>query len=214
MNLPELLQGVGHHRLTAEEKTARRQRVLETRPAGDGFWVFGFGSLMWRPEFDPVDRRAATLHGYERHFHIISTTARGTPERPGLAPCLELAEGGRCPGITFRLNEDSIEDDLKALWEREQNSGSYIPTWVALETATGPLPALTFVVEPNHPHYLGPLSIEDMATVIAGASGRFGTCRDYVAHLIAALADLGQHDPFLEDLLARVDGINGVNEQP
>jgi len=205
---PDFLNGVNPHRLSEHERAERRERILATRPAGEAFWVFGFGSLMWRPEFEPVERQAATLSGYERHFRIISTTARGTPERPGLAPCLEEVEGGQCLGIVFRLDEARVADDLVALWDREQNSGSYNPTWVELKTHEGPLTALTFVVERDHPHYLGPLSIEDTASAICGAEGRHGACRDYVASLVGALRELGERDPFLEDLLARVDGLS------
>src|SRR6201986_3238767 len=62
----------------------------------DGRWVFGYGSLMWRPGFAFVERQPAMLHGRRRAFCIYSVHHRGTPERKGLV--LGLAPGGAVRG--------------------------------------------------------------------------------------------------------------------
>ncbi|MBX9635024.1 MAG: gamma-glutamylcyclotransferase, partial [Magnetospirillum sp.] len=50
----------------------------------DDLWVFGYGSLMWRPGFDFAEVRPALLKGWYRAFCLYSLHYRGTPSRPGL----------------------------------------------------------------------------------------------------------------------------------
>lgn len=186
----------------------RHRLMLETRaarPQGEPMWIFGFGSLMWNPCFDYDVKAPAFLRGYERKFHIWTMRARGTPERPGLGLCLEDCAGG-CRGIAYRLSEEGIDDAWARLWEREMGSGIYRPTWVAVETeAHGRVPALTFVVNRNHPHYAGPLPMPRMAEIMAAARGNYGLCRDYLAGTIEEMRKLGVEDSSLDDLLAAVD---------
>lgn len=186
----------------------RHKNMIETRaarPAGEAVWMFGFGSLMWNPCFDFDARESAFLSGYERKFHIWTMRARGTPERPGLGLCLEDCAGG-CRGIAYRLSEDKLDEAFERLWEREMGSGIYKPTWVAVDTDNfGRVPALTFVVNRDHPHYAGPLPNEAMCEIMAGACGTYGRCRDYLAGTIEEMQKLGVSDPELENLLAAVD---------
>ena len=81
-------------------------------------WVFGYGSLMWRPGFPYHDRRHAHLHGYHRSLCVFSHVHRGTPERPGLV--LGLDRGGRCHGVAFRVAAPEADATVRYLREREQ----------------------------------------------------------------------------------------------
>ena len=75
-------------------------------------WVFGYGSLMWRPGFAYEEAQHARLTGYRRCFCIYSVYHRGTPERPGMV--LGLDRGGACEGIAYRVGgaASSWEDHL------------------------------------------------------------------------------------------------------
>src|SRR6476661_4939931 len=86
-------------------------------------WVFGYGSLMWRPGFDYLDRRAARLHGRHRAFCIYSVHHRGTYERPGLV--LGLAPGGSVLGAAYRVAAEQWAEVYAYLREREQPTETY-----------------------------------------------------------------------------------------
>ncbi len=195
--------------MSPEEK---HQSLLETRagrPRDEPMWVFGFGSLMWNPCFDYDVKTAAVLKGYDRKFHIWTTRARGTPDNPGLGLCLEDCSGA-CRGVAFRLVEDDVEAAWERLWEREMGSGIYRPVWVSLESENHDrIVALTFVVNRQHPHYAGPMPSERMADIMAGAKGSYGLCRDYLAGTIEEMRKLDVSDSDLEELLSRVDEIEG-----
>jgi len=195
--------------MSPEEK---HQSLLETRagrPRDEPMWVFGFGSLMWNPCFDYDVKTSAVLKGYDRKFHIWTTRARGTPDNPGLGLCLEDCSGA-CRGVAFRLVEDDVEAAWERLWEREMGSGIYRPVWVSLESENHDrIVALTFVVNRQHPHYAGPMPSERMADIMAGAKGSYGLCRDYLAGTIEEMRKLDVSDSDLEELLSRVDEIEG-----
>lgn len=190
----------------------KHQSLMETRagrPKDEPMWVFGFGSLMWNPCFDFDIKAPAVLKGYDRKFHIWTTRARGTPDNPGLGLCLEDCSGA-CRGVAFRLVEDDVEAAWERLWEREMGSGIYRPVWVSVESEDyGSVVALTFVVNREHPHYAGPMPSDRMADIMAGAKGSYGLCRDYLAGTIDEMRKLNVADPELEDLLNRVDAIEG-----
>lgn len=191
-------------RLSRAEKQARLARALETRPSEKPFRLFAFGSLMWNPECRVADRRVGVLRGYQRRFQIWSTRARGTTERPGLGLCLTADVGGACRGLVLDLDERRLEEDLVALWDREQNSGVYDARWMAVETDAGLVQALAFVAVPEHPHFVGPMPLDDMARIMAVARGSYGTNRDYLRNLLAELEILGVDDPELRMLDAKI----------
>jgi len=190
--------------LPMAERQARLDNVMSQIEAGQDFWVFGFGSLMWNPCYSFDQKCHATVYGYERKFHIWTSVARGTPERPGLGLCLEKT-GGECQGIAYRLCPDSMTEDMDALWKREMTTGVYHPVWLDAQTSTGEtIRVLTFIVDTEHRQYAGALPLTTMAEIIAGAAGKYGKNVDYIANTIEEMAKLNVHDPELNELLALV----------
>ena len=191
-------------RLSEDERARRLQELLDNRPDGPS-WVFAFGSLMWNPCFEYDRSEQAFLEGWERKFHIWTSLARGTPERPGLGLCLEKGES-ECKGLVYRLLPEHEEMDWQKLWDREMVSGIYQAVWMDLTLISGEVvSALTFVVDPTHIQYAGGLTIPVMSEIIAGASGRYGRCRDYLASTVEEMAKIGVVDPDLDALLMAVD---------
>jgi cation transport protein ChaC len=179
---------------------------MAARPRRAETWVFAYGSLIWDPCFAHVECRPATLAGYRRGFNIWTALARGTPEIPGLGLGLEAGDEG-CRGVAYRLDPALDPEGLRALWRREMFTGVYAPHWLTVDADGKPAEAIVFVVTPGHPQYAGALPRDATAEIIARARGQRGTCRDYLAHTVRALAEVGIDDGDLKDLLARVDAL-------
>lgn len=188
---------------TYNDARAVRTAIGGTASWRGDLWVFGYGSLMWRPGFDVVETQAALLRGWHRRFCTRSTLHRGTPRRPGLV--LGLDRGGSCRGLALRVTARNRRRVIAYLMERELVYPLYEPRKVRLETAAGRIDALAFVVDRHGRGYAGPIGPDNAARIIASATGQGGTNRDYLAMTAAGLADMGFADPKLEDLLVRVD---------
>ncbi len=166
-------------------------------------WVFGYGSLIWDPGFPVAERRIATLQGWHRSFCMRSIHHRGTVDKPGLVLALDRANGASCTGVAFRVAPGHEAGTLSALRERELVSSAYLEMTLPVTTDSGPLEALTYVIDPDHVQYCQ-LYREDQARIIATAIGGRGANRDYLWSTVAHLADLGIADPELEWLAERV----------
>jgi cation transport protein ChaC len=167
-------------------------------------WVFGYGSLMWRPGFDFVERQPATLHGRRRAFCIYSVHHRGTYQRPGLV--LGLAPGGSVRGAAYRVAPEAWAETYAYLREREQPTETYFEAWAHVRLpGRAPASALVFLSDVDHPQWAGVLSLETQAGLIAGASGLSGRNVDYLRDLVAHLHEEGVADRNMERLLARVE---------
>ncbi|SFK01357.1 gamma-glutamylcyclotransferase [Celeribacter neptunius] len=167
----------------------------------DGFWVFGYGSLMWNPGFEFLERHPARLMGYSRSFCMWSIHHRGTPEVPGLVLALDEDAAGQCQGLGFHIGPEVAEQALADLRERELVSSAYLEREVILHVDDGRRQrALAYVVDPDHDQYTGALSLERQAEVIAGACGGRGPNCDYLFSTAMHLSELGMEDPELTEL--------------
>jgi cation transport protein ChaC len=206
--LLDMVRRAGHPiRLNTDaEMDASQAETMARAPgdvrAGGDAWVFGYGSLMWNPAITYQESRLATLFGYHRDFCLWTPVGRGTPDCPGLV--LGLARGGACKGVAYRIKGTDVAEELAVLWRREMISDGYLPRWLTLRTAEGPIPALAFVVNPAADRYAGGLSDDDKARHIARAAGDLGSSRDYLLSTVAHLDDIGVHDRRLHHLKNRL----------
>lgn len=179
-------------------------RILAGAPAGD-FWVFAYGSLIWNPDFDHVERRLAVAHGWRRTFCLgWDHRFRGNPDQPGLM--LALDRGGQCAGVAYRLPADAIKPNMDRLIRREM---SMVPTafparWIDLRTPLGHLRALTFAMNRHSTRYITGLSDDGVADILATACGFRGSMAEYLFSTVAHLEQLGIHDRHLWRLQALV----------
>ncbi|CAN7197805.1 gamma-glutamylcyclotransferase [Brucella pseudogrignonensis] len=161
------------------------------------FWVFGYGSLMWRPGFAHVETMRARLHGYRRSLCIYSHVHRGTPDHPGLV--LGLDAGGSCLGIAFRVPGDMTDEVMVYLREREMSNQVYHEKWLRLRLADGrDVQAVTYVADRRHIQYAGSLKAEDAAAIVISAQGDSGANLDYVANTLEHLRNMRVRDHALE----------------
>ncbi|MEN5084094.1 gamma-glutamylcyclotransferase [Bosea sp. TWI1241] len=172
--------------------------------ASEDLWVFGYGSLIWRPGFAFAERMGARLHGFHRSLCIYSHVHRGTPETPGLV--LGLDRGGICRGVAFRVEADRADETIAYLREREQATAVYLERRLAVRLDDGRrLRALTYVADRAHGQYAGRLPEDTLLALVRQGKGISGENPDYLRRTHAHLHEMGVHDPLLAHLVAALD---------
>lgn len=172
-------------------------------------WIFGYGSLMWRPGFEFLRQVPARLSGYHRRLSVYSNHYRGTEEKPGLV--LGLDRGGSCVGIAFEIADDKWLEVLDYVRQREMITGVYreIVKQVYLDGQTRPVLAVTYAVDRKHPQCAPRLSVEDTMVYVAQGHGLSGSCVDYVRNTLQHLRGMGLHDTGLEKLAPALENLSG-----
>lgn len=171
----------------------------------DEMWVFGYGSLIWNPDFPVAERQIARVNHWQRSFCMWSIHHRGSVESPGLVLALDHAEGAVCDGVAFRVTQGQEADTLKALRARELISSAYLEIHLPLALQDGrKVNALAYVIDPEHEQYCGGLALAKQAQIIAGAVGGRGPNRDYLFATADHLAELGIADADLAWLATQV----------
>ncbi len=167
------------------------------------FWVFGYGSLMWRPGFAHTQTRRARLMGYRRALCIRSHVHRGTPDRPGLV--LGLDRGGSCLGMAFQVPGELTDEVMTYLRERELVTNVYLEKRLPVRLDSGDtVEAVAYVVDRRHDQYAGALDVDDAVRSVAGAMGQSGRNEEYVFNTIEHLRALGIRDRWLETVAERL----------
>lgn len=156
-------------------------------------WIFGYGSLIWRPDFAFLERRRATIRGWRRRFWQASPDHRGVPEAPGRVVTLVREAGAVCQGMAFLPEPAVLRDTMAALDLREQNGYELVP--LELEFDDGDRSnGVTYIAGPDNPSFVGPDELGAMVRQIASAHGPSGSNREYVLKLADALDELGIED--------------------
>jgi glutathione-specific gamma-glutamylcyclotransferase len=170
-------------------------------PSHEDLWVFGYGSLMWRPGFEFIEQMPARLIGEHRALCVYSFDHRGTPEKPGLV--LGLDRGGACRGIAFRVAATQRDEVIDYLRSREQTTRVYREVmrsvWLENE-ARERVSALAYVVDRGHVQYAGRLSLREQLRYVQQGHGRSGNNRDYVLETVRSIEAQGFRDAPLHQL--------------
>lgn len=175
-------------------------RIRSEWGGGDDLWVFGYASLIWRPEFHAAEQRHATVYGWHRSLKMRSSINRGTPECPGLV--FALVVGGSCRGMAYRIERSRAHHELERLWSREMPTGVYDPRWLPCRTPAGMVQALAFTLSRASPSFAEGLTDEQIVAVLRSARGRYGTTLDYLVGTAACLRARGIRDREIERLVA------------
>jgi cation transport protein ChaC len=201
--------------MTAFEPPAPATDVVEAyEPSAsrvDADWVFGYGSLIWDPGFDPAEAHLGQVHGYHRSFCIRSTRYRGTPEAPGVV--LGLDRGGSCIGVVYRLRPDSRARALEALYEREMTGGVYLPRLLSVvidpvaQGSARRVRALTFIANHRSGSYER-LTDDEIVQRLTACCGQRGRNREYAIRTWHSLAERGVHCPQLGRLGRRLESVD------
>ena len=176
----------------------------------EDLWVFGYGSLIWRPGFDYAERAPARLIGAHRALCVFSHVHRGTPERPGLV--LGLDFGGACRGVAYRVSAKKRAATIAYLRAREQATSVYRETMRSVTLLTEPerrVSALVYMIDRGHVQYAGRLDLAQQLHLVRQGHGHSGPNREYVLSTVHALEALGLRDRELHQLAERLKGAHG-----
>ena len=167
-------------------------------------WVFAYGSLIWKPEFDFEEVVQATAHGWHRSFCLILTRWRGTRELPALM--LALDRGGMCKGNAYALPARDLKGQIVRLLDREidANPPTNVPRWIDVSVDGNDVKALTFIADPEGPAYAGKLPLKKVAWTLARAAGHWGSSAQYLYNTYSMLKSVGIDDKSITELQALV----------
>jgi len=180
-------------------------RVIHEWGGHQDLWLFGYGSLIWKPEFDFAEHRPARVHGWHRALKMWSRINRGSPDNPGLV--FGLLTGGSCQGLVFRIPAGQGLETLGRLWLREMPTGVYDPRWLHCTTPGGAVRALAFTLSRRSPNFTGTLPDARYREIFATAAGRYGTSLDYARQTLEELRRHGIRDQALARLLRLAESL-------
>ena len=169
-----------------------------------GPWIFGYGSLVWRPAFPHQRREPAYIDGFERRFWQASPLHRGTVERPGRVVTLLANSSARCWGMAYQVEASEAEGILTALDHRERTGYDRVRTTLHVR-GVGPIEdVLLYIASPENQNYIGPESQITTAAIISRAHGESGANREYLQKLAQGLDEMQVEDPHILELVSLV----------
>ena len=181
------------------------ERALAEWGGHEDLWLFGYGSLIWRPDFDFAERRPARVHGWHRALKMWSRVNRGTVQNPGLV--FGLLSGGSCQGMAFRIPAGEGAQTMARLWLREMPTGVYDPRWLDCVTPGGRVRALAFTLSRRSPNFTGELSEARYREIFTSATGRYGSSIDYARQTLLELRRHAIHDHTLARLVGLAEAV-------
>ncbi|CAJ1073742.1 glutathione-specific gamma-glutamylcyclotransferase 1-like [Xyrichtys novacula] len=149
-------------------------------------WIFGYGSLVWKPDFVFKRRKIGFISGFKRRFWHGDDFYRGDKEKPGRVVTLVEDREACTWGVAYEVTDSKLEESLQYLNMREVVLGGYITQMVEFipkEKPHTPLLALVYIATSDNPIYLGPASDADIAAQIAICRGNTGHNIEYLVRL-------------------------------
>jgi cation transport protein ChaC len=177
-----------------EDYNALLLEVLAGAEPKADLWLFAFGSLIWNPACAYAEQLPAEVPGWHRSFCLKLVWYRGTPERPGLM--MGLDRGGLCRGLAYRIPRDQASSALSSVLRREISVRPIAnqPRWLSARIGGARRQVLGFVANRQISNYVGRLSPEEAAEMIATGCGHRGSCAEYLLNTVMKLQEHGIYD--------------------
>jgi len=152
-------------------------------------WLFGYGSLIYKADFNFIERRPASIRHWVRRFWQGSHDHRGTPDAPGRVVTLIPQTDAVCVGMAYLITPETFAH----LDVREKNGYLRFVTELSLDDGRQ-IEGLVYIATEENAAFLGPASARDIAEHIARSVGPSGTNRDYLLRLAESLRQMGADD--------------------
>ena len=180
-----------------------RHRIQVTTLFDMTHWIFGYGSLIWRPAFEFDARVEGYVMGWRRGFYQASPDHRGTVAAPGRVVTLVRDETARCWGVAYRLPAASAAATLAALDHREQ--AGYERLDLVVRAPERDIQAICYIATETNENWLGPASVDEIAAHVMASHGPSGSNVEYVLELARALKEMGTDDPHVSAVALRIE---------
>ncbi len=171
-------------------------------------WVFGYGSLVWRPDIEHDEAVPARIVGWARRFWQSSTDHRGVPGAPGRVATLVPEPRGQVIGRAYRIPESVLDQTLARLDHRER--GGYAREILPLLPLDGDgafAEGLVYRATPDNPNWAGPAPIRQIARQVLASVGPSGPNPEYLLRLHEALAAWDAVDDHLDAIVREMEAI-------
>ena len=162
-------------------------------------WIFGYGSLIWRPDIPYRERRIARIQGWKRRFWQGSHDHRGVAQAPGRVVTLVPDSGASCEGMAYHIDDAVAETTFAKLDHREKNGYDRHCVWLEFRDG-GECDGAVYIAPVGNSAYLGPAPPPEMAAQIRRSAGPSGTNIEYLCELAKALRALGIDDSHVFEL--------------
>lgn len=184
----------------------RMARDFDLECGDDPLWVFAYGSLIWKPDFDAIEHRRASAYGWHRSFCLKMHRWRGSPQQLGLMMALE--RGGRCDGVIYRVRQQDRLAQIRRMLDREIRfrENADMVRWIPVHTDAGRIRVMVFWAGPHGERILNKLPLDQVAHILARACGPVGSCAEYLFNTVLHLREFGIHDRNLwklQDMVAK-----------
>lgn len=215
----ETLNGVSNPDVAEDDVTGNSADVAESGENDDDVWLFGYGSLIWKPDIEFEEQKDVFVTGYSRRFWQGSPEHRGTEEAPGLVVTLLTPEEHtkvqddhgvhqdhrdapdvRVWGRIFRVKGHIMRATMAALEHREK--AGYAKEFVdTVDTSGVKREALVFRATPDNEHFFGPRPEHVIAKHIESSEGESGHNLEYFMRMFEALDEVQKVFPEHEDIV-------------
>jgi len=153
------------------------------------------------------------IEGWARRFWQGSTDHRGVPESPGRVVTLlendhpaildESFSPEPCWGSAYEVSPSDRNTVLAGLDHRERGGYARIEVEITLRPTSDRervVNGLMYVAHTHNENYLGPASVNSIASQILAAAGPSGTNPEYVFELAESLRSMGATDRHVFDV--------------
>ena len=170
--------------------TIATNKLMDRFDGHHSVWLFGYGSLIFKPDFSFIESRPASIRNWARRFWQGSHDHRGTEQSPGRVATLIAQPGAICEGMAYLITPQVFDH----LDYREKNGYLRFTTDITFEDGTS-AEGLVYIATEDNAAFLGPATELQIARQIAASVGPSGHNRDYLIELAHALRKLEKHDP-------------------